>query len=55
MAFRHVLGIKQTKFGDAIKWLDNQIEESRPRGTVQTEWMEAIYRRGNEVFRGYKF
>ena len=55
MAFRQVLGVKQTKYRDVTAWLDDQIKGMRLDGAAGVDQMDSICRRGNDVFRGYKY
>ena len=55
MAFRQVLGVKQTKYRDVTAWLDDQIQGMRLESAAGVDQMESICRRGDDVFRGYKY
>ncbi len=54
MAFRHVLGKKQSRYRDMIIELDQLIEVSNPKRAVERIRMDRIVRKGNQLLQGYK-
>lgn len=55
MAFRHVLGRKQSRYRDVNAHLDGMIEASKAKGAVERMRMRRVIREGNQMFQGCKF
>ena len=55
MAFRAVLGAKQTKYAGVMGWLDGRIQGSRPRDAEEAERLRMAVRQGNRIFSGYRY
>ncbi len=56
MAFRHVLGRKQSRYREVNSLLDEMIEASKAKGTVERTRMTRVIREGNRMFQGcFKF
>jgi len=55
MAFRHVLGRKQSRYRDVNCLLDGLIEASRANGAVERMRMTRVIREGNQMFQSFKF
>ena len=55
-AFRHVLGKKQSSYGQVIAWLDDQLTHSPLlHDAKEATRMRRIANKGNALFGGYKF
>lgn len=52
MAFRHVLGRKQSRYREVNSLLDGMIEASKAKGTVERTRMMRVIREGNRMFQG---
>ncbi|KAL9099832.1 MAG: hypothetical protein Q9163_004720 [Psora crenata] len=54
-AFRHVLGRKQSRYGEVLIWLDITIDQAMPDSGKELLKLNRIARRGGGVFREYKY
>ncbi len=54
-AFRRVLGRKQSKYGEVIAWLDDALHQSIIGNTREARRLNGIAKKGDAIFRGYKF
>ena len=55
MAFRNILGIKQSSYGQVVAWLDERIASCQPRDAGEANRLRRIVQKGNRVFGGYRF
>lgn len=55
MAFRNVLGIKQSSYGQVVAWLDERIASCQPGDAGEADRLRRIVQKGNRVFGGYRF
>lgn len=55
MAFRNILGIKQSNYGQVVTWLDERIASSHPRDAGEADRLRRVVQKGNRVFGGYRF
>ena len=54
-AFQHVLGRKQSRYREVLVSLDGAIRETVPMDGKELQKLNRIVKRGNEIFRGYKY
>ena len=55
MAFRNVLGIKQSSYGPVLAWLDEKLASCQPGDAGEADRLRQIVQKGNRVFGGYRF
>ena len=55
MAFRAILGAKQTKYAEVMAWLDERIRASRPHDLEGAERLRRAVKQGNRVLSGYMY
>lgn len=55
MAFHHVLGKKQSKFGDMISWLDTIIEKTKAKSVRERMKMLRVVSEGNKAFENCEY
>ncbi|KAF9883083.1 hypothetical protein FE257_004117 [Aspergillus nanangensis] len=55
MAFRFVLGRKQTRYATVLRWLDGVAKQARPRSDQKCIQLAQVVRNGNIMYGGWRF
>lgn len=55
LAFRRVLGRKQSRYGGVIAWLDDALHQSIISNNKEAKKLNGIANKGDAIFRCYKF